>query len=76
MYANSSSQVFLCHDCRKPLDARRQDDGKGGSYIIVTCWNPHCLLRTFTRSLASYSSLTESEWESYREVNRSLAQAV
>jgi hypothetical protein len=53
-----------------PMDVQRQADGKGGSYVIVTCWNPQCLLRTVTRSLTTYSKLTESELEAYREMNR------
>jgi len=73
MGANILSQDCLCHDCGKPLDAQRQADGKGGHYIIVTCWNPQCLLRTFTRSLSNYSMLTDSELESFREMNRSQA---
>ena len=48
-------------------------DGKGGFYIIVTCWNPQCLLRTVTRSLSTYASLTDSDWEDYREMNRNRA---
>ena len=71
MPAKTSSQKYLCHDCGKPLDVQRQVDGKGGSYIIVTCWNPQCLLRTVTRSLTTYSNLTDSDWEPYREMNRS-----
>ena len=76
MCANVLQQECLCHDCGKPLDAQRQADGKGGYYIIVTCWNPECLLRTFTRSLNSYVRVTDSEWEAYREMNRQPAQAV
>ena len=69
------SQDCVCHDCGKPLDTKRQADGKGGYYVIVTCWNPQCLLRTVTRSLATYASLTDSELEAYREMNRSRAAA-
>lgn len=76
MGTNILLQECLCYDCGKPLDARRQDDGKGGYYIIVTCWNPQCLLRTFTRSLTSYASLTDTDWEAYREMNRERPQAV
>jgi len=76
MGASVLQQECLCHDCGKSLDARRQADGKGGYYIIVTCWNSECLLRTFTRSLNSYTALTESELESFREMNRVQAQAV
>jgi hypothetical protein len=71
MYAKSSLQSCTCRDCGMPLDTQRQADGKGGFYIIVTCWNPRCLLRTVTRSLTTYSSLTDSELEAYREMNRS-----
>ena len=74
MAVNHLSQECLCHDCGMPLDARGQSDGKGGSYVIVTCWNPQCLLRTVTRSLETYSSLTDSDWEAYREMNRGRAQ--
>ena len=71
MYLNNSNQqTYLCHDCGKPLDTKSQDDGKGGSYIIVTCWNPHCLLRTVTRSLDTYTNLSDAEWEAYRQMNR------
>jgi hypothetical protein len=76
MCANILPQDCICHDCGKPLDAQRQADGKGSFYIIVTCWNPECLLRTFTRSLLSYSTLTDTDWEAYREMNRTMAQAV
>ena len=76
MCANVISQECLCHDCGKPMDAQRQADGKGGSYIIVTCWNPQCLLRTVTRSLTTYFSLTESDLEAYRDMNRVRAEAV
>ena len=73
MAAKISLQECRCHDCRKPLDAQLQADGKGGFYIIVTCWNPQCLLRTVTRSLSTYASLTDSDWEDYREMNRNRA---
>lgn len=63
-------ETHLCRDCGKPLDCRSQADGKGSSYLIVTCWNPACLLRTVTRSLATYYKLTETELEAYREMNR------
>jgi len=76
MGATILQQECLCHDCGKPLDVRHQADGKGGCYMIVTCWNPQCLLRTFTRSLNSYVTLTESDFESFREMNRPQAQAV
>jgi hypothetical protein len=76
MSATLLQEECLCHDCGKPLDARPQADGKGGYYLIVTCWNPHCLLRTFTRSLTSYTKLTDTDWEAYREMNRVPAQAV
>lgn len=62
--------VHVCRDCGKPLDVQTQADGKGGSYQIVTCWEKSCELRTVTRSLASYTLLTESELEAYREMNR------
>ena len=75
MYANILPQDCLCHDCGKPLDTQHQDDGKGGSYIIVTCWNPTCLLRAVTRSLMTYRTLTDIEWESYREMNRAQVRA-
>jgi len=75
MSASKLQQDCLCHDCRQPLDARLQADAKGGYYTIVTCWNPHCLLRTFTRSLSSYTTLTDTDWEAYREMNRVQAQA-
>lgn len=74
MAAKISSHECRCHDCGKPLDAQRQADGKGGSYIIVTCWNPICPLRTVTRSLSTYASLTDSDWEAYREMNRDRAE--
>ncbi len=74
MAAKISSQECRCHDCGMHLDAQRQADGKGGSYIIVTCWNPQCLLRAVTRSLTTYSSLTDSDWEVYREMNRASAE--
>jgi len=74
MMFNMAVQECFCHDCGMPLDARCQSDGKGGSHIIVTCWNPQCLLRTVTRSLTTYSSLTDSDWEAYREMNRAHAQ--
>lgn len=64
------SYELRCHDCGKPLDAKRQNDGKGGYFILVTCWNPDCLLRMVTRSLSTYSSITDSDWEAYRELNR------
>lgn len=73
MVASSPSEECFCHDCGMPLDVQWQADGKGGSFIIVTCWNSHCLLRTVTRSLSTYSSLTDSDWEAYREMNRTLA---
>lgn len=76
MSATLSSQPCSCHDCGMPLDAQRQADGKGGFYIIVTCWNPKCLLRTVTRSLTTYASITDSDWEAYREMNRSYTQDV
>lgn len=76
MGATILQQDCVCHDCGKPLDAQRQADGKGGYYVIVTCWNPQCLLRTFTRSLSNYATLTESDFESFREMNRLQAQAV
>jgi len=59
-----------CRDCGQPLDCQYQADGKGGFYWLVTCWNPSCLLRTVTRSLATYSKLTDSDLEAYREMNR------
>ena len=62
--------AILCRDCGQPLDAQCQADGKGSTFIIVTCWNPDCMLRTVTRSLESYLLLTESELASYREMNR------
>lgn len=73
MAARNYSHEYICHDCGMPLDAQHQSDGKGGSYVIVTCWNPQCLLRTVTRSVATYSTLTDSDWEAYREMNRSVA---
>ena len=60
----------VCHDCGQPMDTQPQADGKGSSYLLVTCWNPDCGLRTVTRSLESYGLLTESDLESYREMNR------
>ena len=76
MYAKSSLKNCTCRDCGMPLDVQRQADGKGGSYVIVTCWNPQCLLRTVTRSLTTYSNLTDSELEAYREMNRAQLAAV
>jgi len=76
MGATKSQPDYLCHDCGQPLDARLQADGKGGYYVIVTCWNPDCLLRTFTRSLSSYATLTDTDWEAYRAMNRVQAQAI
>jgi hypothetical protein len=73
MVAKNFSHEHICHDCGMPLDVQHQSDGKGGSYIIVTCWNPQCLLRTVTRSLTTYSTLTDSDWEAYREMNRTLS---
>ncbi len=70
MCAKALAEDYLCHDCGNPLDAQLQDDGKDGYYIIVTCWNPHCLLRTFTRSLVSYTNLTDTDLEAFREMNR------
>ena len=70
MEATLVSQKCQCHDCGMPLDAQLQDDGKGDYNIIVTCWNPQCLLRTVTRSLTTYTNLTDSDWEAYREMNR------
>jgi len=60
----------VCHDCGQPLDTQPQADGKGGSYLLVTCWNPDCMLRSVTRSLESYLLLTEAELTAYREMNR------
>jgi len=74
MGADILQQDCRCHDCGKTMDAQRQMDGKGGFYIIVTCWNPDCLLRTVTRSLTTYSNLTDNEWEAYRDMNRLHAQ--
>ena len=65
-----------CHDCGQPLDAQRQADGNGGFYVIVTCRNAHCLLRSVTRSLTTYLCLTDDELELYRDLNRIHAQAV
>lgn len=59
-----------CRDCGQPLDQQPQADGKGGRYVLVTCWNPDCGLRTVTRSLASYGLLTEAELETYRLMNK------
>lgn len=59
-----------CRECGQVLDAQSQADGRGGSFLLVTCWNPDCGLRTVTRSLESYGLLTEAELESYREMNR------
>lgn len=59
----------VCRDCGMPLDCQHQADGKGGSYIIVTCWNADCLLRTVTRSLATYNTISEAELDTYRVMN-------
>ena len=70
--ANLSLQDFppVCRDCGQLLDVQTQADGKGSSYLLVTCWQRDCLLATVTRSLESYNQLTESELETYREMNR------
>lgn len=60
----------LCHDCKQPMDVQPQADGRGGYYLLVTCWNRNCLLFSVTRSLVSYSNLTECDFESYRQMNR------
>ena len=70
MVATIPPENIICHDCGKPLDVQHQADGDGGSYMIVTCWNPQCLLRTVTRSLNTYINLTDVEWEAYRDMNR------
>jgi len=57
------------------MDVQRQADGRGGSYLIVTCWNPDCDLRTVTRSLTTYVRLTEAELEAYRQTNRLAVQS-
>jgi hypothetical protein len=62
--------ICKCLECQQEMDAQQQADGKGGSYTIITCWNPDCGMRTVTRSLASYSRLTADEIASYREMNR------
>ncbi len=67
------SHEHVCRDCKMPLDTQCQADGNGGTFIIVTCWNPQCLLRAVTRSLNTYSTLSDSDWEAYREMNRTLA---
>lgn len=63
-------ETHLCRDCGMPLDCQSQDNGKGGFITLMTCWNPACLLRTVTRTPATYYKLTETELEAYREMNR------
>lgn len=59
-----------CVDCGQPMDVKPQADGKGGYYLLVTCWNRKCLLQGVTRSFVSYKNLTVEELESYRVMNR------
>ena len=63
-------ETILCRDCGQPLDAQCQADGKGSTFIIVTCWQKDCGMYSVTRSLESYLLLTESELADYREMNR------
>ncbi len=65
-----SHPCHCCHDCGQPLDCQCQQDGRGGSYLLVTCWNPDCMLRTVTRSLDTYTLMQESDFAAYREMNR------
>ena len=58
-----------CRDCGQLLDCQCQADGKGGSFTLVTCWNADCLLRTVTRSLATYNTISEAELDTYRVMN-------
>lgn len=60
----------VCRDCGQPLDTCQQADGRGSHYLLVTCWNPECLLQTVTRSLDTYMLLSETELAAYRDMNR------
>lgn len=60
----------LCRCCGQPMQADRQADGKGSSYLIVTCWNKSCGMYSVTRSLESYRKLTPDDIAAYCEMNR------
>lgn len=61
-----------CKDCGKPMEVAQQALMRG-FVTIVTCWTPGCLLATVTLSTEQYKSLSEIQFEAYREMNRTRA---
>ena len=62
-------RVF-CRDCGQPMHTFQQEDLDDTNSVLVTCWQPSCLLRGFTLSLDRYNSLDQAQLEIYRDMNR------
>lgn len=52
------------------MDVIHQQAFSGGRIELVTCWESGCLLHGVTLSVGQYASLTESQLEDYRQMNR------
>lgn len=59
-----------CHDCHKELSLIQQQKWNGGTINLVTCWNPLCLLNSVTLTVEQYYSLSDAQFEDYRQINR------
>jgi len=71
MFESIAANVrVLCRDCGQPMHIIQQQELDGTYFVLVTCWQPTCLLRGFTLSLDRYQSLDRNQLEVYRDMNR------
>ena len=64
------NMTVFCRDCGQPMHIIQQEELDASHFILVTCWQPSCMLRGFTLSLDRYKNLDQTQLEIYRDMNR------
>jgi len=71
MFEHIAANVrVFCRDCGQPMHIIQHEKPDATYFILVTCWQPSCLLRGFTLSLDRYKSSDQTQLEVYRDMNR------
>ena len=65
--ALAMNDQHLCRDCHQPTRTETQELFHKPSVTIHTCDNRACSLWGVTLTTSQYATLTEAEWDTYRQ---------